>query len=332
MPSSNQFYEHGKFDVAGGTLDNAITAFRTYGDPSKPCIISSTAIGGKLEVFDVAMIGKGRALDPTKYFIVAFGLFGGGESSSPSTTPSPREGPNFPRVTYQDNVRAQHTVLTKHLGIKRVHCVVGFSMAGQWAYHWPYLYPEIVERFAVLCGSARTSHQNYCMLEGSKNALLASEDFRSGRYDSPPSKGLSAFARAYSAWPYSAQWFREERYKEDGKYNTVEQFLADHWDKGFVAGWDANDIITLIKTWQSADIAEGGNLAEALGKITAKGRIIPSRTDMLFNVEDSEEEVRHLPNARIAIIESIHGHTAGWDGNPTDAAFVDEQLKELLAS
>jgi len=30
-----------------------------------------------------------------------------------------------------NNSRAQHAVLTKHLGVRKVFCVVGFSMGGQ---------------------------------------------------------------------------------------------------------------------------------------------------------------------------------------------------------
>ena len=39
-----------------------------------------------------------------------------------------------------------------------------------------------------------------------------------------------------------------------------------------------------------------------------------------------------MPNAELRPIESIWGHLAGGPGfNPTDAAFVDAALRELLA-
>ncbi|KAJ7221536.1 alpha beta hydrolase fold protein [Mycena pura] len=330
MSTSIQYYQHGNFAVSGGTLANAVTAYRTFGHISSPCLITSTAFGGKLKDLTF-MIGPDKALDPSRYFIIAFGLFGGGESSSPSTTPPPQDGPNFPKVTYHDNVRAQYTVVTKHFGIERVHAVIGFSMGGQLAYHWPYMYPDFVQRFAVICGSARTSGLNYCFLEGPKNAMLASEDFKGGHFTSPPLKGLSAFARAYSGWPYSAEWFRREKYKMDGTYANLEEFLSDIYDKSFVEGWDANDLVSLVHTWQAGDITEGGDLVKALNKIKAKGRIIPCRTDMYFNVDDSAEEVQNLPNSELVVIESIYGHTAGGGGNEEDTAFIDKQLKVLLS-
>jgi homoserine acetyltransferase len=60
--------------------------------------------------------------------------------------------------------RAQHTVLTKVLGIQKVLCAIGFSMGGQQvcsqrklhvkcpetfsgkAYYWAIMYPEFVQK------------------------------------------------------------------------------------------------------------------------------------------------------------------------------------------
>nr|MBC7614078.1 hypothetical protein [Pseudopedobacter sp.] len=49
------------------------------------------------------IIGPGKALDTTKFFLVATELFGNGRSSSPSNTPDPLHGPRFPIITIRDN-------------------------------------------------------------------------------------------------------------------------------------------------------------------------------------------------------------------------------------
>ena len=60
---------------------------------------------------------------------------------------------------------------------------------------------------------------------------------------------------------------------------------------------------------------------------------MPSRTDQYFPPEDNEIEVGLMPNAELRPIETIWGHTGGGPGrNPVDTAFIDRQLKELLAS
>ena len=46
---STQYYHHGRFRVAGGVLPDAVTAYRTYGEPKNPCIVFPTCYGGKLD-------------------------------------------------------------------------------------------------------------------------------------------------------------------------------------------------------------------------------------------------------------------------------------------
>src|ERR1051326_14673 len=74
------------------------------------------------------LIGEGMALDPARYFIIVPNMLGNGLSSSPSNTPPPYNGARFPDVRVQDNVRAQHKLVTEHFGIERLVAVTGWSM------------------------------------------------------------------------------------------------------------------------------------------------------------------------------------------------------------
>jgi len=47
--SQTQYYHHRRFRVEGGVLPDAVTAFRTYGDPKNPCIVFPTCYSGKLD-------------------------------------------------------------------------------------------------------------------------------------------------------------------------------------------------------------------------------------------------------------------------------------------
>ncbi|KAF9479577.1 alpha/beta-hydrolase [Pholiota conissans] len=282
-----EYYHHGRFRVVGGVIPDAITAYRTYGNPANPCIVFPTCYGGKLDTSSLLgqayMVGEDKVLNTEKYYVVTFALFSNGESSSPSNTPSPYNGPYFPAVSYEDNIRAQYAVLQK-LGVKKVFAVVGFSMGAQQAYYWPVVYPDYVERYVAICGSARTSMHNKCFLEGPKAALTASKDFENGHYKTPPNHGIRAFGRAYSAWAYGQTWFRQNGFLHDGKYPDLESFLREEWEGGF-AGWDANDLLTLLATWQTGDISlvrDGGDLSKCLTHIKAKGLIMPSKTDLYF--------------------------------------------------
>ncbi|EJF57664.1 homoserine O-acetyltransferase [Dichomitus squalens LYAD-421 SS1] len=335
-----QYYRHGRFRVAGGMLPDAITAYSTYGDPTNPCIVFPTCYGGRLDSQDY-MIGEDKALDPTKYYIVTFALFSNGE-------PPPYNGPYFPAVSYEDNIRAQYAVLTKELNVKKVYCVIGFSMGGQQtadffqAYYWPVIYPDFVEKYIPICGSARTSMHNKCFIEGPKSALLNSKDFENGHYTKEPQFGIRAFGRAYSAWAYGQTWFREHGYLMDGRYSSLEDFLRVDWEGGFLGTWDANDMITLINTWQDGDVTLVGKssfraahdddgFASVLRGIKAKGLIMPCKTDLYFPPEDSEIEVSHLgDNAKLVVIDSVWGHMAGGGANARDDDFIKTEVRKFL--
>ncbi|KIP06992.1 hypothetical protein PHLGIDRAFT_19307 [Phlebiopsis gigantea 11061_1 CR5-6] len=288
------------------------------------------------------MVGENKAIDPRRFFVVTFALFSNGESSSPSNTPEPYNGPYFPRVSYEDNVRAQYTVLTQELNIAEVFAVIGFSMGGQQAYYWPVMYPDLVKKFIPICGSARTSPHNQCFLEGPKAALLASKDFNGGHYMSKPQHGIRAFGRVYSAWAYGQAWFRERGYLYDGKYTDLNDFLRSDWEGGFLEEWDANDLLTLLDTWYTGDISAvstldsslRGDLVGALRTITAKGLIMPCKTDLYFPPEDSEAEVGAMGAqvAQLVVIPSVWGHMAGGGSNDKDDQFIFQHIQEFLGS
>ncbi|PPQ85287.1 hypothetical protein CVT25_010060 [Psilocybe cyanescens] len=329
--SETQYHHHGRFPVSGGVLPDAITAYRTYGDPKNPCIVFPTCYGGRLDSQDY-MVGEDKVLSTKKYYVVTLALFSNGESSSPSNTPAPYNGPYFPAVSYEDNIRAQYAVLQK-LGVKTVFAVVGFSMGGQQAYYWPVIYPDYVERYVAICGSARTSPHNQCFLEGPKAALVASKDFDGGHYKTQPEIGKRAFGRVYSAWAYGQTWFRQHGHLHDGKYPDLESFLREDWEGGFL-GWDANDLLTLLHTWQTGDVSrvrDGGDLAQCLRGIKAKGLIMPSKTDLYFPPEDSVDEVSNLQNtARLVVIDTVWGHMAGGGANAADDKFIADEITKFF--
>ncbi|KAF9227324.1 alpha/beta-hydrolase [Gyrodon lividus] len=337
----------GKFKLAGGILPDAVTAYQTYGDPKNPCIVFPTCYGAKLALGSQDyLVGEGKVLDTKKYYVVTFALFCNGESSSPSNTPAPYNGPYFPFVSYEDNIRAQHAVLTKILGVAKVFCAVGFSMGGQQAYHWPVVFPDFVEKFVGICTSARTSPHNQCFLEGPKAAMLASKDFADGHYTSTPQHGIRAFGRVYCAWAYGQTWFREHKYLMGGEYPDLNTFIRERWEGRNLQYWDANDMIALLATWQKGDISlvrDGGDYEKALKSIKAKALIMPSKTDLYFpsrlmailmnaQPEDGEIEASHLKDATLYIIPTVWGHVAGGGANPVDVKFISEKIHAFLNS
>ncbi len=334
----HEIYELGDVVLQSGlTLRSAELAYKTYGklNNRRDNVIVFPTYFGSQHTANEPMIGPGMALDPQRYFIIVPNLFGNGLSSSPSNTLPPYDRARFPIVTYFDNIKCQHRLLTEKFGIERIALVCGFSMGAQQSYHWAALFPDMVERIAPWCGSAKTSRHNFVFLEGVKAALTADDAWNGGWYEQQPAKGIRAMARVYAGWGPSQAFYREETYQEMG-FSSLEDYLITAWEGRFLM-LDANDILAMVSTWQRGNISDNqryqGDFAEALGAIKAKALLMPSQTDQYFPPEDNEIEVRHMPNAELRVIPSTWGHLAGGPGrNPEDTRFIDNMLKELLAS
>lgn len=321
---------------SGDTLSGAKLVYKTHGalNSAKDNVVI-LPIGYSMQHPDTEwMIGPDMALDPDKYFIVVPNMLGNGMSSSPSNTPAPHDGPRFPKVTICDNVRAQHRMVTEGLGIERIKLVTGWSMGGLQTFQWASLYPDMVERIAPTCGAAKCSRHNYVFLEGVKAAITTDAAWNNGEYDAPPAAGLRAMARVYAGWGFSQTFYRDEEDLKLG-YKSLEDFLASFWDP-FFAERDANNLLTLLWTWQHGDISDNelynGDFEKALGAITAKAFVMPCRTDLYFPPEDSEIEVAHMPNAELRVFESSFGHIAAYSLNPPDVQFHNDALREILSS
>ena len=120
------------------TLRDAKLAYKTFGrlKPKKDNVIVYPTWYSGQNYDNEWLIGEGKALDPSKYFIIIPNMFGNGLSTSPSNTPAPWGGPRFPNVTAYDNVRQQHRLVTEKFGIDTIKLVTGWSMGGLQTYHW----------------------------------------------------------------------------------------------------------------------------------------------------------------------------------------------------
>jgi homoserine O-acetyltransferase/O-succinyltransferase len=284
------------------------------------------------------LVQPGGVLDPDRFFIVIPNLFGNGLSSSPSNSGVTPGGAPFPAISYHDAVAVQRRLLVEQFGISKIALVYGWSMGGMQAYHWAACHPDMVERAAIVCGSARCSPYNYVFLEGVKAALTADPAFRDGRFVAKPSAGLRAMGRVYAGWAMSHAFYRDEVWREAG-YRSLEDYLARAWDDAF-SSRDANDLLAQILMWQSGDISRcpefGGDIDRALAAIRARVLLMPGQTDRYFDMRDNEDEIGRLVNARSAElhpIPSIHGHRAGNPIDiPADRAFINAEISALLRS
>lgn len=320
---------------SGETLKSAFLAYKTYGTLAPKCdnvVLMPTFFTGT-HIRNEGFFGPGRGIDPSRNFVVSVNMIGNGYSISPSNADASQQGPRFPHVTIHDNVAMQHRLVTERLGIDRIALVAGWSMGALQAYEWGAQFPDMVEAILPTCGSARCSPHNHAFIDGPKAALQADAAWADGHYTSPPVKGLRAFGRVYVAWAYSQAFFRDALYQSMG-FVTLEDFVRD-WEEDHV-GWDANNLLAKIWTWQHADISANdryrGDFAKALGAIKARAIVMPCSNDLYFPPADNAAEVALMHNAKLRVFESPWGHCAGSPGRvPAFAKALDEVATELLA-
>jgi len=338
-PRDYELFDAGDVTLQGGAVFPGLRlAYKTYGTLNAArdnVILYPTSFSAQHHDTEW-LVQPGGALDPDRYFIVIPNLFGNGLSSSPSNSAEVLGGVPFPAFSYHDAVAVQRRLLIERFGVSRIALVYGWSMGGMQAYHWAARYPDMVERAAVVCGSARCAPYNHVFLEGVKGALTADPAYQDGRFVAKPAAGLRAMGRVYAGWAMSHEYYREELWRQAG-FTSLEDYLARSWDGAF-ARRDGNDILAQIAIWQNGDISRcdefGGDFDRALGAIKAHMLLMPGRTDRYFDMRDNEDELGRLVNARSATlhaIPSIHGHRAGNPvNNANDRAFINAEVSALL--
>lgn len=311
-------------------------AYRTYGSRSNPAVLMSSAFLGSLATTTPFLYASDDAvLSPKRFYVIVVALLGGGESSSPSNQPAPFDGPRFPKVTYQDNVHLQYSLCTEELGLSQLFACIGYSMGGQQAYYMAAMYPDFIQAIVGLSTSARTSTSNWMSLEGNRHALITAHDFHGGEYkqQQPPQSardGVKAFMQVQAGRALSPGWFRQQCWRQAG-FDTLEAYLDAWWTDGP----DANDLLAMLWTWQHADLTalhpreDQCDLSKALRRIKARCLLIPCTTDVFFPPEDSKEEVRHLENGELAILDSVWGHLTAFGGKE-ELDFMSSRINDFL--
>ena len=107
-------------------------------------------------------------------------------------------------------------------------------------------------------------------------------------------------ARLYAGWGFSQAFYWDQVYRKLG-YSSLEDFLVGFWEGFFLDGRDANNVLTMLWTWQNRDIGQtpgfDGDHVKALESISAKAIVMPAEKDLYFPPEDEESAVRHMASA-----------------------------------
>ena len=319
----------------GATLRDSWISYRTHGKLNAAkdnAILFPHMYSGSHKDMEL-YIQQGWACDPDKYFIILPGQLGNGVSSSPSNTPPPYNMGAFPRVQIEDDVIAQHRLVTEEFGIEELALVVGWSMGAQQTYEWAVRFPDMVKRAMPIAGTAQCTPHDQTYIRSVMDTIKTDPNFDNGFYTEAHAchAGLRRHAQYWAVMGCCTEFYRVDEWKKSG-FSSTDDFITGYYENWFLP-MDPNDLITMAWKWQHGDVSRNtnGDLAAALGRIKAKTFVAPFETDMFFPVKDTEVEQSMIPGSEMRVIPTLWGHFAMLSMDPADHKKIDDIIRELLA-
>jgi len=315
--------------TTGDTLPELRIHYRTIGTPQRDgsgivrnavLILHGTTGSGAgflSPTFAGELFGAGQLLDATKYFVVLPDGIGHWQSSKPSD----RLHGRFPHYTYDDMVRAQHTLLTDGLHVNHLRLVLGTSMGAMHCWVWGEMYPDFADGLVPLASApTQIAGRNRIMRTMIRDAITHDPQFKNGNYTEEPTEGLTAAVNILLMMTSSPlQWHKHGPTREE----------ADRWYedqvKRRVASMDANDMLYAFDASRDYDPSTN------LDKITAAVLAINSADDVVNPPELGLME-RLMPKVRrgryvlLPTTEQTNGH-----GTHSLPAIWGHYLRDFLA-
>jgi homoserine O-acetyltransferase len=342
--------------VAGGSLQPVTLRYAIYGELNEArdnALLVCHALSGSARVADwwPQLLAPNQPFDTTNYCVIGVNVIGScygstGPCSAHPQKPGQPYGSDFPLVMIKDIVRTQARLLD-HLGIDRLHTVVGGSIGGMQALSWAVDFPERVER-CIAIGATPLSAMGLALNHLQRQAILNDPAWQAGHYapDQQPVAGL-ALARAIALCSYkSAELFSERfaRQPDRSGEDPLSSFTArydmagylDYQGSIFTPRFDANSYLVLSKAMDTFDLAHGNtsatSLEAALRRIRARLLLVGISSDWLFPTSD----VRALAwaaraagvKANYAELDSAHGHDGFLAEAGQLAPIIKAHLKE----
>lgn len=266
--------EHPLILESGRSLSHVQVAYEQYGTPSSHhdnTVFVCHALTGdshpaRHDPDDIpgwwdVMVGPGRPIDTDAFHVVSANVLGGCAGTtgplSPGVTGRPL-GADFPEITLADMVTV-HRALLRHLGVGRLHSVVGGSMGGMQTLEWLLRHPGDAGRFVLIGTAPRLTTDGLAAHAVGRAAIRSDPHFDGGRYadglfGSGPRRGLGV-ARMVAHLTYMSPESLEAKFGRAvqtghepvgparGRY-AIERYL-EHQAGKFVDRFDANTYLHL---------------------------------------------------------------------------------------
>lgn len=343
MTTSQTVRLPGRFRMhRGGTLEQPTIAYETWGELRgdgdnaillftglSPSAHASSSPDNPASGWWEDMIGSGLPLDTDRYFVICVNSLGSCFGSTGPASVNPATGEryrlDFPALTLEDVADGGHAVL-QHLGIERLHTVIGCSMGGMSALAFCVRHPDVSEGFISISSAARALPFSIAVRSLQREMIQKDPKWLRGNYEptDPPLVG-QRLARKLGMITYrsAAEWeqrFGRERISGEGDPETplygdfaVESYLEAQANK-FTGQFDPNCYLYLSRASDLFDLAEhGGSLAAGFSRLRLKRALVIGVTsDILFPLAQQRELAAGLREVVSVVtlreLDCIKGH------------------------
>jgi homoserine O-acetyltransferase len=265
-----------------------------------------------------SLVGPGRILDPSLYYVISANHLGSCYGSTGPLSLDPRTGKpygkDFPPLTIRDLARAQARLLD-HLGVEKA-TVIGGSLGGMVALEFALMYPERVRKLVVLAAPPRHGPWARAFNHLARQAILLDPEYQEGH---PAPRGM-ALARGIAMMSYRAPEGFAARWQEAPELGEA---YLDYQGEKFLKRFHAESYLVLSRAMDTHDVGRGrGGLEAALRRLQdLPALFVGIDTDLLYPAWEVREAAR-LAGARYREIKSPHGH---------DAFLIEtDQVEEIL--
>jgi homoserine O-acetyltransferase len=241
------------------------------------------------------MIGVGKLIDTSQFYVIAVENIGNGVSTSASNSKA-QHGRAFPQFSMRDMVNAQYLLLTRELHLSHIKAVVGVSLGGMQAFQWMVSYPEFIEKAVPIQGSPRPTSSDLLLWQSELMSIEADHSYGdTGR----GMKTVSAIHRLNLFTPaYISMHTIPEKFPEylAGIEKAMEHFNPYDWE-------------CQLRAIKDLDIyrAFDDSPEKTASAVKARALVIVSKQDHMVNPEPSRVFSK-LINAKLLEFDSDCGH------------------------